>query len=120
MSRRYPTWIVRWNMVAGRDPQDGVMSCGCPWCGALLDAATAADGDDYRPSLGDASVCLYCARVSVFTEDSDLRRPTDTERAELASDEQLFRTISAVKRHGPRDPGRKFEAVDALPPDEQK
>lgn len=49
--------------------------CRCPWCGHQLDAAMAADPakPDAAPKPGDASVCISCAQVLVFTDELTLR-----------------------------------------------
>lgn len=41
----------------------------CPHCGAKLDRATNADGDEVQPNAGDATICLHCAGVMVYGDD---------------------------------------------------
>lgn len=49
--------------------------CRCPWCGHKLDSAMAADpaDPDATPSPGDATVCISCAQILVFTPELTLR-----------------------------------------------
>lgn len=67
----------------------------CPGCRAVVDAATAIDGSDAVPSAGDVTVCLYCARVLIFTIDG-LRFPTLPELEQLAENEDLVRAVAVV------------------------
>jgi hypothetical protein len=39
----------------------------CPYCQRATDAAAHAGAQEARPAVGDISVCVYCATVSVFT-----------------------------------------------------
>lgn len=86
--------------------------CPCPYCGAALDGATVAVAEkEIMPEAGDWSVCLYCARLLVFTGVGvAVRKPTDEEAAEGMADEGVRRAISVVKKYGPRDPGRRRTA----------
>lgn len=82
----------------------------CPWCHAFLDAATViTDDENAIPVGGDVSICLYCARVSIYEDDLSLRKPTPKERETLDKDDGISKAISVVKVHGPRDPGRRRE-----------
>lgn len=65
----------------------------CPACSAVVDAATAMDGSDASPAPGDVTVCLYCARVLIFTADG-LRLPTFEEIEQLAGNEDLVRAVA--------------------------
>lgn len=76
----------------------------CPWCTTYVDAAEKSEGCG-RPSPGDVTICLYCARASVFDDAMGLRKPTQEESAELHTDERVLLAISMVKRYGPRSPG---------------
>ncbi len=42
-----------------------------------------------HPEAGSVSVCIECRQVSVFTPELQLRKPTDEEQLELASDERI-------------------------------
>jgi len=70
----------------------------CRDCGARLDAATEAFGDDVRPRPGDVSVCLACGSLSLF--DGGLRRrpPTGDELDELLRDQRLLDVMRARAR----------------------
>ncbi len=48
----------------------------CPWCGALVTAASAPDG---APSPGDLTICLECVSVCKFDADLRLERCPDTD-----------------------------------------
>jgi len=52
----------------------------CPHCGYTLDAHGTVPGEpDSAPSPGDATVCIGCGGVLVFTEELGLRAATDEE-----------------------------------------
>lgn len=38
----------------------------CPRCGYDFDAATAADGSESAPDLGDLTICLRCGELMRF------------------------------------------------------
>ena len=79
----------------------------CPHCGALVDAAGSAPGDkdEGGPEQGSISICLYCARPSIFDSDLRLHRPTPAQIDEILADPDVRRAIKAVKIAGPRKPG---------------
>lgn len=80
----------------------------CPHCSAFINGATfIEDNEKVIPEEGDVSVCLYCARVSIYLKDGTLRKPTDKEHELISDDPDIFKAVSIVKRHGPRDPGRR-------------
>lgn len=54
----------------------------CPSCGRLNDAHTGVSGKA-APEPGDVSLCFGCAEPAIYTQDLQLRRPTDDERAEI-------------------------------------
>lgn len=73
----------------------------CPHCCALLDGASAADGDENGrgPEPGDPTVCAYCAEMSLFDGDPlQLRVATADELAELSSDPELARVLAYFRR----------------------
>lgn len=45
----------------------------CPHCGHVVDAASSPDDLPRDPEPGDASVCINCGGVNVFTETFHLR-----------------------------------------------
>lgn len=65
----------------------------CPACQTVVDGAMAMDGSQALPSPGDVTVCVYCARVLIFTADG-LRLPTFDEIEKLAEDENLVRAVA--------------------------
>jgi hypothetical protein len=77
----------------------------CPGCSAVVDAATAVDGSNALPSIGDVTVCVYCSRVLIFTADG-LRFPTLDELEQLAENEELVRAAAVAFM---------FRAKDARP-----
>jgi hypothetical protein len=56
--------------------------CKCPWCGHLFDRTSNTEGDQ-EPSEGDFTVCISCAKISVFNADRTVRKPTTAERAQM-------------------------------------
>lgn len=67
----------------------------CPNCRTVVDGATAVDGSHAVPSPGDATVCVYCARVLIFTAEG-LRLPTMRELEQLAENEDLVRAVAVA------------------------
>lgn len=84
----------------------------CPNCGSPLEMHAPSTGGEGSPVSGDVTICLYCAAVLVFDEDLKPRMPTAEERSALIEIDEVRRVVSAVKRHGPRDPGRWKEKLD--------
>lgn len=70
----------------------------CPTCGKTLNAATHMT--DARPSPGDCTVCLGCQDILIFTEELDLRQPTDQELEKLPLLEisRIQRVLTEVKQ----------------------
>lgn len=60
----------------------------CIRCGELLDAATSITGD-HAPKRGDASICLKCNHVAIFTRGGNLREPRPDELRALMSDPRI-------------------------------
>lgn len=69
----------------------------CPVCGKILDGASTMSSGG-RPKGGDISVCIYCARVLVFTDTLELRKPTPAEYTTFMQMPEVRRTVSAVKQ----------------------
>ena len=57
-----------------------------------------------RPKPGDASVCLYCAALCVFTADGGLRIPTEEETASMLADPFVIKILETVVAVGVRRP----------------
>jgi hypothetical protein len=74
----------------------------CPWCSARLKFAMAMPGERARdaPDDGAVNLCKQCGEWSVFTADSSLRKPTDTEFAEITSHAecQMLRRTWLIQR----------------------
>ncbi len=58
----------------------------CPTCGKNLDAATHPT-EDVTPSPGDATICVGCQDVLIFTDELGLRNVTEAEIQELPLEE---------------------------------
>jgi hypothetical protein len=67
----------------------------CIRCNELLDAATSVTGDD-QPKRGDASICLKCNHVAIFTRGGKLREPRSDELRTLMADPRITLTRQAV------------------------
>jgi hypothetical protein len=63
--------------------------CVCLACGDKLDAATDVEPDGHGPREGDASMCLTCGHMMIFTADLTMREPTAKEAAELNADPRV-------------------------------
>ncbi|WP_032376787.1 hypothetical protein [Rhodococcoides fascians] len=68
----------------------------CPHCKSVVDATMAMGNPANRPSPGDVNVCVYCAGVSLFTEDG-FRLPTASEARELELVPQIQHAIRKVQ-----------------------
>lgn len=79
----------------------------CPSCHAELNSRHDVGHCDDPPQPGDVDICFYCARVHVIGTDGKLRKPTDEEALEFLRTPAIMGMVSAVKRHGARDPGRR-------------
>lgn len=62
----------------------------CPYCGVPLDVATGVP-DDTPPEPGAVGICASCAKVHVFTETLEKRKPTDEEQAEIDASKEVAR-----------------------------
>jgi hypothetical protein len=71
----------------------------CPSCGAMLENSSPPDGSDLRPPVvGDATICMYCAALLIYADESlTLRRPT-LEEAEQAEARPDYATSMAIVR----------------------
>ena len=88
--------MTRYHYPDDVDDREGVTPTPCPYCGANLDAATAADLGPSRPVAGDLTVCAYCAGFLVYAASGAVRLPTDVELVELANVPELARARSMV------------------------
>lgn len=52
----------------------------CPHCAYGYDRTTPADGVDTPPTEGDASICIRCGDIGIFTAALTIRKPTNEER----------------------------------------
>lgn len=67
----------------------------CP-CNSTVDATTLVGEGAHTPDPGDVNVCLYCAKVSLFTADG-LRVPTAAEQAEIDLEPNVRRAVRAAE-----------------------
>jgi hypothetical protein len=62
-----------------------VRPASCPHCEKVLDGALTWIGDDDRgPAPNDATVCINCGTILIYTDDLRLRLATALEIAEVA------------------------------------
>lgn len=59
-----------------------IQDCRCLNCGHNVNKAASVD-DDMSPSPGDATICLYCSHIMIFTDDMAMRNPTDEELSQI-------------------------------------
>jgi hypothetical protein len=77
----------------------------CPHCNRPVPLTAGADGEAAEPEDGDVAICIKCGGWSVFTEDLQMRKPTEHEARELAKDEAVreadraWRAMKAVEKH---------------------
>jgi hypothetical protein len=76
----------------------------CPYCGNVVDGATAINHYD-KPTPGNPSVCIWCIEVCVLDDQLRLRRPTVQELIDLQTStvwptiEEVRKAIRMVKKH---------------------
>jgi phage FluMu protein Com len=68
----------------------------CPSCGTITDSDSVAFGEDAKPSPGDVSICLYCAKLLVFGDDLNLKLPTNKQLEEIKADRETWDEIQKV------------------------
>ena len=63
----------------------------CPWCGAAHEFSTGLFQDElFKPTAGAVTICIKCAKTSVFTDELALRRPAAEEALAHASDPRIL------------------------------
>jgi hypothetical protein len=68
----------------------------CPYCGAVNDSVTPADGEDTEPLAGAWSICFTCGSVGTFTgELFTVRRLTGAEEVAAARDDNVQHVLRA-------------------------
>lgn len=73
----------------------------CSKCHAPMDAASGTRPGGSKPKAGDASICLNCGHVEVFTGDGlTRRRATVIEQAELDADPVIRRAQRWTNQRG--------------------
>jgi hypothetical protein len=65
----------------------------CPYCGALLSAASNSplEPDPRDPKPGDVTLCIECVRPLILTEGLGIRKPTDEEARDVMLDPDVRR-----------------------------
>lgn len=72
----------------------------CPFCEAPNDAVTQTAGDMTGvPDDGSVLLCAYCLQPGIL-DSSVIRRPTDQELVELASDQGYLDSVRALTSMG--------------------
>jgi hypothetical protein len=70
----------------------------CPHCDKQMDRLRSLQ-DGQGPSPGDSTICMYCARCSIFCEDLTLRKPTKEEDAEIADTPEGITAFAMTVRY---------------------
>jgi hypothetical protein len=66
-----------------------IASLKCLDCGKDVDAATDPAGGAI-PGPGDATICLYCGHIMIYTDQLTFRNPNDAEMYEIAGDKRIL------------------------------
>lgn len=74
----------------------------CPRCKAKHDAITALYEENVVPKPGDATICLYCGGVNIFTAGLTLRIPAQDEFIALLGSPEILAAL--VVWHGLEHP----------------
>ena len=71
--------------------EEGIFFTGatCPHCKRRAHLAGEMDGETIEPAAGDCTLCIKCGEWSIFTENLQMRKPTEDEARELASDDNV-------------------------------
>ena len=67
----------------------------CLACGHRFDYSSGVDHDN-APQAGDATVCIRCGHLMIFTDDGTLREPTAVERVEMMQDQTVKDVLAAI------------------------
>lgn len=94
----------------------------CPYCKHRVEVAAALNGDR-GPKAGDFSICFYCEKPSVFTDNLYLRVLTDEDETQPGYKEHIvplvaaFAADKAARLTSNRTPG--MMALPAAPPQQE-
>ena len=62
----------------------------CPYCGARHEFSTGLCQDElFKPEEGAITICINCAKASVFTAELKLRKPTPEESICINADPRI-------------------------------
>lgn len=67
----------------------------CPYCGRHHDLHSSRE--NIKPTPGDISLCIGCSEIAVFTDDLQLRKPTEAEVDIIDADEDLQHELSKLR-----------------------
>jgi DNA-directed RNA polymerase subunit RPC12/RpoP len=63
----------------------------CHYCGAKHELATGLfQAESHKPEPSSVSLCIRCGKASVFSEQLELRKPTEDEASVLAIDPRII------------------------------
>lgn len=74
----------------------------CQSCGRSLTAVSTPGPEDPQPSPGDATVCLYCGHLMIFTDEMTLRLPNDQEIYELGGRPDILNIMAFIQEYQKR------------------
>lgn len=69
------------------------MNAACPHCGKLNDDHWNSSGQRSHPIPGDVSLCVYCGKLGIFTQDG-IRKPTEDETRNLYQEPAVQRALA--------------------------
>ena len=66
----------------------------CPHCGERMNGLAGPAGS---PAEGDVTLCVYCANISLFTEQLTLRKATPEEVGALLRNPDIMQAVDALQ-----------------------
>jgi len=70
----------------------------CPFCGHKHDFHDNIFDSETTPQKGDYSICIECGEVLIFDDNKGhTRKPTEPELKEALQNNQVKKTITAIK-----------------------
>jgi hypothetical protein len=80
----------------------------CPYCARPIDASGTAEGSEMgNPRPGDATLCLRCGGLAIYTSDLSMRVPMMSELLEMKTNpgwaviEKARHNIEAIRARKP-------------------
>ena len=68
----------------------------CPNCDYVFNACSSFEHDSV-PSPGSVTICIKCAEPAVFTEDMQLRPPTEEEEIKIYTNPEVQELIRGIR-----------------------